>query len=61
MQHLGCIDIEGAGKTFDSLALSNFPGENISASATSALKYIKVMKGASTLPPKLGTTLLLTV
>ena len=37
------IDIEGVGKAFDVLTLSSFPGENISALATSALKYIKVM------------------
>lgn len=55
------IDIEGAGKAFDALTLSSFPGENVSALATSALKYIKVMKGAYALPPKLGTTLLLKV
>ena len=55
------IDIEGAEKSFGALQLADFPGENVSALATAALKFIKIMHSAYALPPKLGTMLLLKV
>ena len=49
------IDIEGAEKSFKSLSLNDFPGENV------ALNHIKIMSGAYALPPKFGTLRLLKV
>ena len=55
------IGIEGAEKAFTNICLNTFTCENISDIATTALRYIKVMRGAYALPPKIGTTLLLKV
>ena len=54
------IDIEGAEDAFKKLTLLSFPGDDVSALATSALKFIKVVDGAYALPPSLlGTQHLL--
>ena len=55
------IDVKTAKTKFDELALSNFPGENVSELAVMALKYIKVMKGGFSLPTDLASTLLMKV
>ena len=55
------IDIDSAQVKFDELLLSNFPGQDVSALSTLALKYIKIMMGAYNLPTKLATKLLLKV
>ena len=55
------IDIDSAHVKFDELLLSNFPGQDVSALSTLAVKYIKIMMGAYNLPTKLATKLLLKV
>jgi hypothetical protein len=39
------MDIESAKGPFKGLKLKSFPGENVANLATSALKYIKIMRG----------------
>jgi hypothetical protein len=52
------MDIEGAKISFNALSLSAFPGENVSAFATLALKLIKVMMGDWAMQINTGSTLL---
>ena len=52
------IDVKGEEKDLSTLQLSSFPGENISAFATAALKLIKVMNSAYSLLLRTGSDLL---
>ena len=52
------MDVKGAEDDLNALALSSFPGENISAFATAALKFIKIMNSAYSLPLRTGSNIL---
>ena len=52
------MDIDGAIDEFRSLSLSDFPGENVSALATKALKLIKIMNRAYAMDVKTGSSLI---
>ena len=49
---------KGSKKRFTKLSLDDFPGENLSALATTALKLINTMNTGYTLYIKLGSNLL---
>ena len=51
------MDVTDAEQSFNNLQLSDYPGENVSALATDALKYIKIMNGAYSLPLRTGSKL----
>ena len=52
------MDVKGAEEDLEKLSLSSFPGENISAFATSVLKLIKIMDSAYALPLRTGSDIL---
>ena len=52
------VDVEEAKAQFESLTLASYPGENIDALATHALKYIKLMNMGFALDIKVGSALL---
>lgn len=52
------LDIDDAVDKFSRLSLSSYPGENVKALATEALRLIKIMEGGYCLPLKLGSDLL---
>ena len=52
------MDIKEAENSFNDLKLSDYPGENVSALATDALKLIKIMSGSYALDVCIGSNLL---
>jgi len=51
-------DVKAAQESFRALSLNDFPGENITDLTAKALKHIKVMRSAYSLPQDLGSVLL---
>ena len=52
------MDIEAAKESFRGLKLENFPGENVTDLATSALKCIKIMRGDYAIDVTVGSSLI---
>ena len=55
---LASMDVKGAEAGLNELKLSSFPGKNVSAFATTALKLIKVMNSAYSLPLRTSSELI---
>jgi len=52
------LDVEGAKQSFNDLKLESFPGENVEAFATEALRLLKIMNGDYAMPLHTGSQLL---
>ena len=52
------LDVEGAKESFRTLSLNDFPGENVEAFATEALRLLKIMNGDYAMPLHSGSQLL---
>ena len=52
------MEIDGEKESFDSVSLKDFPGENISAIVTTALKSIKMMSTGYAMDIKISSSLL---
>ena len=51
-------DVDGARQKLDEMTLDSYPGEDITALATDAQKYIKIMQGDYALPVTTGSRLI---
>ena len=52
------LDVEGAKLAFQNLKLTDYPGENVEAFATEALRLLKIMNGDYAMPLHTGSQLL---
>lgn len=52
------MDIDGAKESFKTLSLDDYPGENVTELATSALKYLKIMRGDYAIDVTVGSSLI---
>ena len=52
------LDVKGAQESYDKLQLVDYPGENSSALASAALKYLKIMNTDYAMNIKTGNKLL---
>ena len=52
------MDVEGAKRAFEALSLSTYPGENVEALATEALRLLKIMNGDYAMPHNTRSKLL---
>ena len=51
-------DVDGARQKLDAMTLDSYPGEDITAFATVAQKYLKIMMGDYALPVATGSRLI---
>ena len=52
------MDVQGAQEDLNGLQLTSFPGENVSAFATAALKLVKIMNSAYSIPIRTGSDII---